>query len=120
MDDNERIEAVSTAGAAGQPLPDDTTIYCPRCLYNLRGVREAGLDCCPECGTSLDFDQLRSMAQTGLDLAASRGGSWSAGFSLRRGGFTVRCGSGTTSSDCRRGGRRTSWFWRLPSAFCCF
>ena len=69
MDDSERIATSSPNGQAEQSATDGNTIYCPRCLYNLRGAREAGLDCCPECGTSLDFDQLRSMAQTGLDLS---------------------------------------------------
>jgi hypothetical protein len=34
-------------------------LYCPRCTYSLRGLEEAGMQQCPECGTPVNFNDLR-------------------------------------------------------------
>jgi len=66
------VEAMSDRDPPDNPQvmirPSGPTLYCPKCDYILTGTEEAGLGCCPECGTSLDFDELRRKARCGLDL----------------------------------------------------
>ncbi|MBN2582205.1 MAG: hypothetical protein JXL80_03990 [Planctomycetes bacterium] len=59
-------DSTAESGSRDGAAPD---LFCPKCLYNLTGTEQAGLDCCPECGEPLDFDALRTMVRTGLDLS---------------------------------------------------
>ncbi len=64
--DDSRSTMAGSAAGDGRPGP---TLYCPECAYNLTGIEQAGMSRCPECGQELDFDELREMAGTVLDLS---------------------------------------------------
>jgi hypothetical protein len=52
--------------------PSLSELHCPRCGHSLRGVQEAGLEQCPECGIPFSFAQLRRRTTDGQDV----GGFW--------------------------------------------
>lgn len=65
-DGDQQPEASSEIPRRGS---SSATIYCPECAHNLTGVRQAGLDCCPECGEKIDFANLLQAVDNPLDLS---------------------------------------------------
>ena len=83
-------------------IENETALFCPACLYDLRGIPS---DQCPECGVELDRDRLARSAipwvhREGLGIGAFLKTAWLATFKTKL--FCLEVARPVSLSDARK------------------